>query len=362
MRAEKARASIDRKVSGHHRPARPTATASKARRTRVPVPPGGSSIQRQAASTERRGVDPIEKGGRGRGQDHPDSGQGQRTAPQSGQERVPEALHQRPHGGLHAGRHGPAPDRVQQEDHEARDDESGADPATRFAARRGQPERDQQEEEAEGHQRPGHPRQPTARARGRDRDSSGPGLLEGHAELGDALGHLGRQLRVRGGQRALEEDAHVGDREEDVAAALREEALMHRAGGTAGQGLARLGRDDAFAHSDQERSNRDEVGPLPDGGVADLGGHERGDTRIAQARRRAGRKLVGVEQRAGDVVAHASQRHRRHAERAEQAGETSHARDYVPAPERGPSRIVAMGPRSHCLRRRHFLGLRRGES
>ena len=36
------------------RPATPTAKASSARSTRVPVPPGGLSIQRQAASTDRR--------------------------------------------------------------------------------------------------------------------------------------------------------------------------------------------------------------------------------------------------------------------------------------------------------------------
>ena len=151
-------------------------------------------------------------------------------------------------------------------------------------------------------------------------------LLERDAELGDALGHLGRQLRVRGGQRALEEDAHVGDREEDVAAALREEAAMDRARRGAGQGAAGLGRDDALADSDQERADRDEVGPLPDGGVADLGGHERGDTGVAQARRRARREVVGVEQGAGDVAADASQRHRRHAQDAEQAGRRGSSR------------------------------------
>ena len=123
-------------------------------------------------------------------------------------------------------------------------------------------------------------------------------------------GILAASARAGVGERAPQHQVHVGHRQQQGAAAPREDGGVRLAGGDAHDGREGIGLDDAAGGREQQRAHRDQVGFLPQDRVRHRVRDERRHARIAQAAGEAFAERVAFEQAAADLTQNRAARQR----------------------------------------------------
>ena len=210
--------------------------------------------------------------------------------------------------------------RPQEKEHEARDQQ------VQTEAREGAPRTARQQDAGEGEE-PAPEAQDAGQPLRPSRHIEEP---EDHAiDLAPTQGsqdplHSGRDLLGQGGvrlrERALQEHADVGHRDDHGPAPLGEEAGVSRARRGPHQGLEARRGDGAASGADDQGTKRGQVGVLLEDGVGHAVRDEGGDPRVGQAGGQPIREGVRGEEGAPGDAQDGSEAERHHAEADEEVG------------------------------------------